>query len=79
MFREQGTVSSWMFFLLVGGEVTKSQHHQPSGSNWFGVYVLAGSMQLTFSTWWGFQYLPNSSGIWLKILSITLEKELKCP
>ena len=69
------------FFLLVGSEVTRwyfgSQHHQPSGSNQSGVYVLVGSMQLISSTWWGLQYLQNSSGIWLRMLSIALEKELK--
>ena len=33
-------------------------------------------MQLTSSTWWAFQYLQNSSRIWLRILSIALEGEL---
>ena len=39
---------------MVGGEVTGSQHHQPSSCNWPGVSVLVGSIQLTFPTWWGF-------------------------
>lgn len=34
--------------------------HCQSGSRWSGVYVLAGSMQLTASTWWGFSKLQNS-------------------
>ena len=38
------------FLSLVGGEVIRSQHHRPSVSNWSEVYVLVGSMQLTFST-----------------------------
>ena len=32
-----------------------------SDSNKSGVYVLAVSLQLTSSTWWGFQYLQDSS------------------
>ena len=40
---------------------TGSQRHQPSGSSWSGVYLLVVSIQLTSSTWWGFQYLQNSS------------------
>ena len=45
--REGGPVwviSSWIFFRLVGGEVTVSQHHQISGSNWSGVYTLMNSI-----------------------------------
>ena len=53
-------ISSWTFW-LVGGEIIGSQHHQPSGSKQSGVYMLVGSIQLTSSTWWGFQYLQNSS------------------
>ena len=34
-------------------------------------------MQLTSSTWWGFQYLQNNSRIGLRILSIALDGELK--
>ena len=30
-------------------------------SNHSGVYVLVGSIQLASPTWWGFQYLQNSS------------------
>ena len=40
------------------------------------VYVLVVSMQLT-STWWGMYYLQSNSVIWLIILSIDLEGELK--
>ena len=54
-------ISSWKFFWLVGGEAIRSQHHQSYGSNRSGVYMLVGSIQLTSSTWWGFQYLKNSS------------------
>ena len=53
--------SLWTFFWLVGGEVDGSQHYQPSSSNQSGVYVLVVSMQLTFSTSWGFQYSQNIS------------------
>ena len=42
-------------------DVIGSQHYHPAGSNWSGVYMLVGSIQLTYSTWQGFQYLPNSS------------------
>ena len=56
-FKEQGVVNFWKLFWLVGGEVIRSQHHQPSA----GVYMLVGSMQATSPTWWGFQYLQNSS------------------
>ena len=55
-------ISSWTFFWLVGSEVIRSQHHQPS-TFWFLLvcgYVLAGSMPLTSSTWWRLQYLQNS-------------------
>ena len=34
---------------MVGGEVSGSQHHQPSGANRSGVYVLVGSAPLNFS------------------------------
>jgi len=34
VFKEQDMIHSWTFFWLVGGEVTGSQYHQPSGSNW---------------------------------------------
>ena len=64
--------SLWTFFWLVGGEVSGSQHHQPSGSNQSGVYMLMDSILLTSPTWWGFQYLQNSSKI---LLGISLEGE----
>ena len=66
-FKEQGVVNFWKLFWLVGGEVIRSQHHQPSA----GVYMLVGSMQATSPTWWGFQYLQNSSKD-VTILSIDL-------
>lgn len=34
-------ISRWL-----GGEVCGSQYHQTSGSNWPGVFVLGGSLQL---------------------------------
>lgn len=37
-------ISSWTFFCMIGGEVMVSQHHQPSGSSWSGVYVLMGKV-----------------------------------
>ena len=61
VFKEQRVISSWTFFWWVGCEVIGSQLHQPSGSNRSGVYMLVGSMQLTSSTWRGFQDLQNSS------------------
>ena len=54
-------ISSWTSFLLVGGEVVRSQHHQPSGSNWSGVYMFVGIIRLTSSTWWRIQSLQNIS------------------
>ena len=42
-------ISSWTFFWLVGGEVSRSQHHQPSGSNWSGVCVLLVQHRVNFS------------------------------
>ena len=56
-FKEQGAVNLWTLFWLVGGEVIRSQHHQPFA----GVYMLVGSMQATSPTWGGFQYLQSSS------------------
>ena len=54
-------VSSWTFLWLVGGEGTGDQQHQISGSNLSGVSVLVVSIQVTTFTWWGSQYLQNSS------------------
>ena len=39
--------------------------------------MLVVNMQLTSSIWEDFKYLPNSSKMWLRILSIALEEELK--
>ena len=58
---------------MVGGEVIRSQHHQPSG-----VYVIMGSIKLTSSTCWGFQYLQNSSkNIAQNIISVALAAVIK--
>ena len=54
-------IGSWTFFWLVDDEVTRSRHHQPSGSSRSGGYMLVGSTQLTSSTWWGSPYPQNSS------------------
>ena len=70
-------ISSWTFFALVACEVIGSQHHQPSGSSWSGVYMLAGNIQLTSSTSGGFSICKTAQKIWLRILSIALEAELK--
>ena len=48
MFKEQGVVSSWTFFWLVGGEVIRSQHHQPSGSNQCGGLCACGQQTVNF-------------------------------
>ena len=73
-------ISSWIFFWLLGCEVTgwyfRSQHHQLSVSNQSGIWVLVVSMQLPSSTWWGFWYLQNNSRMWRRMLSIALEEVL---
>ena len=56
VLEEPGGPTSWTLSCLVGGEVTGSQRHQPSG-----VFGLMGSIELTSSTWWGLRHLPNSS------------------
>ena len=48
--------------------ISGHQHHQPSGSNQPGVYMLVPSIELTSSTWWGFQCLQNSLKILLWVL-----------
>ena len=57
MFQEWGIVIVDIF-LMADGEVIESQQHQP-GSNYSGVYVIVGSIQLNSPIWWGFQYLQN--------------------
>ena len=54
-------------FLTDGGEISGSQHPQSSGSNWSGVSPLLSSILLNSSFWWRFQYLQNSSKIFLHI------------
>ena len=39
-------ISLWIFFCLVGGEASRSQHHQSLGSNQSWVYELVGSIPL---------------------------------
>ena len=52
----------------VSGEVSRSQHHQPSGSNQSGAYMLWATCYHYLSpTWRGFQYLQNSLKIWLRV------------
>ena len=50
---------------------------QGDGSNLSGVYMLVGSMQLTSSVWWRLHHLQNSWRLWLRMLPIVLEEELK--
>ena len=64
-------VSFWTFFWLVGGEVIRSQHHQPSISGQSG-----GSIQFISPTWWRFHNLQSNSRTWLRI-SVALEEKLK--
>ena len=61
VFKEQGVVSSWTVFWLMGGEVMGSRHHQRTGSNPSGVYRLASNIELTSPTWWGIPCVQNSS------------------
>ena len=86
IFQRQGeggvmkcVISSWRFFWMVGGEVTGSQHHSPSGSSWSGVYTLMGNIQLTSSTCWGFQYLQNSSEDMAQNIIHSPWGDSKCP
>ena len=60
----------------MGDGITGSQHHQPSGSNWSGVYVFVGSIQLASSTSGGFSACKTASRTWLRIFPTVLE-ELK--
>ena len=70
-------INSWTFLSLIGGDIIGSQFHQPSVSNWSGVYVLLGSIQLTSSTCGGFSTCKTAPRTWLRVLSIVLEEELK--
>ena len=63
--KEEGVISLWTFCWLIDGEISGSQHSQSSGSNWSGVYLLLSSIQLHSSFWWRFQYLQNSSKMFL--------------
>ena len=71
-----GMISSWTFFWMVGGEVTGSQHHQPSGSSQSGVYVLVGSILPLGGC---FCTCKTVQKIKLRILSIVLGEEIKVP
>ena len=72
MVQRGGKPDQLLDILLIGGEASGSQHHQSSISNWSGVCVLVGSMQLTSPTWWGFQNLQNNSRI---LLSVPLKED----
>jgi len=51
---QRGEHDELIDILLMGWcEVTGNQHHQLSDSNWSGVYVFMGSVQLTFFSWLG--------------------------
>ena len=65
--------SFWTFFWLPGGEVIRSQYHQPSGSKWSGICVLLGSIQLTSLPGGGFNYCKKTQRTWLRILSTASE------
>ena len=58
-------ISLWTFFWGVGGEVNRSQHHQPSGLTDLGsiCFWAAYHSSLTSPTWRGFQHLQNSSEV----------------
>lgn len=43
-------IGLWTFFSLVGDEVIGSLHHEFSGFNQSGVYLLVGSIWVTSST-----------------------------
>ena len=61
LFKEQGMISLWTFFWFFGDEVIKESASSASGFNCTGVScMLGGSLELTSSTWWGFQNLQNS-------------------
>ena len=77
VFKEQGVNLSWTCFLLVSCELIGSEHHQPSGSNQSGAYVLVGSIQLTSFTWWGSGIFKTAQRMWSRILSIVLEEKVK--
>lgn len=72
-------ISLWIFFQLVGHEVKgwyfRSQYHQPSDCNLSGVHTVMPAS----SIWWGFSFQQNNSRTWLYlyILSIALEEELR--
>ena len=59
------------------GEVVGCWCHQPSGSNWSGVYVLVGNIELTSSTRWGLNTCKTAPRTWIRVLFIGLEEELK--
>ena len=66
-------ISSRRVFCLVGSEVTGSQRHQSSGSNWPGVLVLLGSTQLTSSTREGFRICQTASRTRLRTSAMVFE------
>ena len=78
--REAGcgyVISLWTLFWLVDNDVIRSQHHQPSGSDWSRVCVLVNIIQLTSPNSGGFSICKTAQRTWLRILSIALEEELK--
>ena len=72
-------ISSRPLLWLAGGEVIRSQHLQPSSSNWSGVQVLVGSTELTSSSWWGFQHWQSSSKDMAQNIIFSSWEELKFP
>ena len=74
-------ISLWTLFCLGGGEVSRSQHHQSSGSNWSRVvFVLISSMPsliVNFSHLEAFSISVQHSKI---LLCVSIDTELgPCP
>ena len=74
-------ISLWTLFCLVGGEISRSQHHQSSGSNWSRVvFMLISSIPsliVNFSHLEAFSISVKHSKI---LLCVSIDKELgPCP
>ena len=78
VFKEQGMISSWTFSWLVGGEVTGSQCHQPSGSKCLGSMCLWAAPRWLLPPSGGFHTCGTVSRTGLRILSVVFE-EWKVP
>ena len=65
-----------IFFSLVDGEVTRSQHHQPLVLRNRGPHA-CGQCSWLLPPGGGFRVYKTVQGTWLRMLSISLEEELK--